>query len=351
MTLDAHGGNIYAYKDILLDFSVNLNPLGMPGSVVKAICDNARNFDKYPDTECRELKSAVSRHEGVPGEYLCFGNGAADLIIRICGALKPKKALVAAPTFSEYEAAVRQSGGATEYFYLREEEDFILPPDFADAVSAGTDMVFLCNPNNPTCRLADLSVVEKTADACAACGAVLVVDECFMDFTEGRSAIGLLERHKELIILKAFTKIYSMAGLRLGYLICADTDIVKKISAFGQSWSVSAPAQVAGIAAMGLEGHLERTRKFIKAEREWLSAELKERNLKVYPSDGNFILFKSVEGLWQKAMERGIMLRSCANFRGLGGEFYRIGIKTREANIKLLEVFDEILGILGKENC
>jgi threonine-phosphate decarboxylase len=204
-------------------------------------------------------------------------------------------------------------------------------------------MVFLCNPNNPTCRLTNLETIESIANVCRAKNVRLVIDECFIDFTEGYSAKVLLSEYKNIIILKAFTKIFSMAGLRLGYLICSDLDTVMRIKKRGQSWSVSSPAQIAGIAALKVKDYPEKTREFIKTEREWLIPKLEALPIKIYPSDGNFILFKSIEGLWEKMMDKGIMLRSCANFHGLDGRYYRIGIKKRKDNELLIKALSEVL--------
>jgi threonine-phosphate decarboxylase len=204
------------------------------------------------------------------------------------------------------------------------------------------DIVFLCNPNNPTGRLAEPGTVEAVAAACRRVGAILVVDECFIGFTSGSSCKNLLGEYDNLIILKAFTKMYSMAGLRLGYCICSNPEINRKIFSWGQSWSVSAPAQYAGRAACTMTEHPENTRRFLQTEREWMMGEL-EKLVKVFTADGNFILFKSIPELWDEAIKRGIMLRSCANFHGLDNRYYRIGLKQRRENQELIRVLSEIL--------
>ena len=342
MTNDAHGGNTFAYSGVKLDFSVNLNPLGMQKEVVDAIKDNAEKFDAYPDTNCRMLRAAVSELDNVSQDQLVFGNGAADIIVRICMALKPKHALVTAPAFSEYEKAVVESGGQVSRYALDEANGFQITEDYANAIDESVDMVFLCNPNNPTGRLAKEGTVEAVLEACKKVGAILVVDECFMEFTQGKSCKKLINDNDNLIILKAFTKMYSMAGLRLGYSICSNSDINQKVFSWGQSWSVSAPAQYAGTAACKMKEHPENTRKFVQTERAWLMGEL-EKVVKPYPSDGNFIMFKSTPELWDEAIKRGIMLRSCANFHGLDNSYYRVGLKQRRENEELIKVLSEIL--------
>ncbi len=339
-----HGGDIYAYDRDLLDFSVNLNPLGMPDRVLRAVREHAEEYDRYPDPHCRALRRALSVRESVPEKWLVFGNGAADLIVRLCMVLKPKRALLPAPTFSEYEKAVRLAGGEVRRFFLRQEAGYQVTADYADAVQLGDSVVFLCNPNNPTGALAEPGTVEALLSACGQVGAVLVVDECFLPFTDGRSCQSWLRAYPNLMVLRAFTKLYAMAGLRLGYLMCADEDLAGRIGAWGQSWSVSAPAQVAGLAAVSEEGWPERTRRFLRMERPWMTDALGALGFFVYPSHSNFLLFQARPDLWDRAMARGVMLRPCSNFPGLDGSYFRIGLKKRVQNEMLLQVLKEIGG-------
>ena len=339
-----HGGDIYAYDRDLLDFSVNLNPLGMPDRVLRAIREHAEEYDRYPDPHCRALRRALSVRESAPEKWLVFGNGAADLIVRLCMVLKPKRALLPAPPFSEYEKAVRLAGGEVRRFFLRQEAGYQVTADYADAVQPGDSVVFLCNPNNPTGALAEPGTVEALLSACGQVGAVLVVDECFLPFTDGRSCQSWLRAYPNLMVLRAFTKLYAMAGLRLGYLMCADEDLAGRIGAWGQSWSVSAPAQVAGLAAVSEEGWPERTRRFLRMERPWMTDALGALGFFVYPSHSNFLLFQARPDLWDRAMARGVMLRPCSNFPGLDGSYFRIGLKKRVQNEMLLQVLKEIGG-------
>ena len=339
-----HGGDIYAYDRDLLDFSVNLNPLGMPDRVLRAVREHAEEYDRYPDPHCRALRRALSVRESVPEKWLVFGNGAADLIVRLCMVLKPKRALLPAPTFSEYEKAVRLAGGEVRRFFLRQEAGYQVTADYADAVQLGDSVVFLCNPNNPTGALAEPGTVEALLSACGQVGAVLVVDECFLPFTDGRSCQSWLRAYPNLMVLRAFTKLYAMAGLRLGYLMCADEDLAGRIGAWGQSWSVSAPAQVAGLAAVSEEGWPERTRRFLRMERPWMTDALGALGFFDYPSHSNFLLFQARPDLWDRAMARGVMLRPCSNFPGLDGSYFRIGLKKRVQNEMLLQVLKEIGG-------
>ena len=218
-----HGGDWAGYRaqygQDALDFSANVSPLGLPDGVAKAITAALATADRYPDPLCRALRAKLAVHEKMPMEHILCGNGAADLIFRLVWAAKPRTALLPAPTFAEYAAALETAGCTIRRHFLRESEDFAVTEAFISAVDEDTDMVFLCQPNNPTGQLTPLALVEALLHRCEACGALLVVDECFLDFLpqgEVLSAKKLLAS-PNLIILKAFTKLYGMAGVRLGY--------------------------------------------------------------------------------------------------------------------------------------
>ena len=243
-----HGGDWAGYRAEFgrdpLDFSANVSPLGLPEGVARAITAALPTADRYPDPLCRELRAKLALHEGVPAEQILCGNGAADLIFRLVWAKKPSRALVTAPTFAEYATALESVGCTVERFFLREQEDFAVTDAFCAAIRPGVDMVFLCQPNNPTGQLTALPLVEQVLRRCAACGTLLVVDECFLDFLPDHAlhtAKGLLGEG-DLVILKAFTKLYGMAGVRLGYALSADTALLCLLytspdSARTSSWS------------------------------------------------------------------------------------------------------------------
>ena len=187
-----HGGDWAGYRAEFgrdpLDFSANVSPLGLPGGVAKAITASLATADRYPDPLCRALREKLAVAEGVPAEWLLCGNGAADLIFRLALAEKPRTALVTAPTFAEYATALGTVDCRVERHFLQEENDFAVTDAILDAVHPGIDLVFLCQPNNPTGQLARPALVEALLRRCEAVGAVLAVDECFLDFLpEGRA--------------------------------------------------------------------------------------------------------------------------------------------------------------------
>ena len=234
-----HGGDWAGYRaqygQDALDLSANVSPLGLPEGVAKAITAALATADRYPDPLCRALRAKLAVHEKVPMEHILCGNGAADLIFRLVWAAKPRTALLPAPTFAEYAAALETAGCTVRRHFLQEKEDFAVTEAFVSAVDEDTDMVFLCQPNNPTGQLTPLPLVEALLRRCEVCGALLVVDECFLDFlpeSEVLSAKKLLAS-PNLIILKAFTKLYGMAGVRLVYCLCSNSALLEKMQTAG----------------------------------------------------------------------------------------------------------------------
>lgn len=338
-----HGGDIYENSGILLDFSVNTNPLGMPEGAKRSIAAGIDAYERYPDTECRALRAALAEQCGVEASMILCGNGAADLIFRLCACSRPKRALTLAPTFSEYERAVELFGGKMREHRLYEGNGFMLTEEILNELTPDTDILFLCNPNNPSGRLAPPELLLRIADECAVKGILFLLDECFIDFTEGKSMIPLLSEYHNLLILNAFTKLYAMAGLRLGYLLCSDTALLSRMAMFGPAWSVSGVAQAAGLAALDIPGWAKRTQELVRMERAFLQGEFAALGLTVFPSDANFLLVKNQTPLYEVLKARHILVRSCKNFSGLDERYTRIGLKTHDKNKTLLRAIAEVL--------
>lgn len=329
-----HGGDIYSRR-VEHDFSANINPLGMPESVKKAIVQSIRSFEHYPDVNCTRLREAIAAHDGFDTEKIVCGNGAADLIYRAVQVLSPKRALVAVPTFSEYERALLSFGCEAVHYNTRKEDNFSLREDFIDSIE-GCQMVFVCNPNNPVGNLVKPELLRKIIEKCAMCGASLLIDECFMDFT-GESPLSSNDLTGNVMLLRAFTKIYAMAGLRLGYMLCSRSETAVKIKSCGQCWSVSVPAQVAGAAALNERDYVNFTVELIVEERSFLTQALKESGFEVFDSSANFILFRCGMPLGELLMSEGFAIRDCRNYPGLSEGYYRIAVRGHSENQLLVE--------------
>ncbi|MCQ5080033.1 threonine-phosphate decarboxylase CobD [Gemmiger formicilis] len=345
-----HGGDWAGYRAEFgrdaLDFSANVSPLGLPAGVAAAITNALPTADRYPDPLCRELRAALAGAEGVPADWILCGNGAADLIFRLALAVRPRRALLPAPTFAEYEAALQTVGCAVQRVFLREENEFAVTEEFIDAVTPETDIVFLCQPNNPTGQVTPPALVERLVRRCAECGAVLVVDECFLDFLPDRdawTAKQLLRDAPQLIILKAFTKLYAMAGVRLGYALCGDATLLEKMRGAGQPWAVSSLAQAAGLAALQETAYAGAVRALIAEQRPRMAAGLRALGLRVMDGQANYLLFRATPDFGEKLRRRGAVVRSCANYPGLDAAWYRTAVRTAEENTRLLQIMGEIL--------
>ena len=345
-----HGGDwagfAAEYGAMPLDFSANVSPLGVPDGVRRAIEQAAAQADRYPDPLCRALCAAIGQKEAVPAEHILCGNGAADLIFRAVLARKPRKALVTAPSFAEYAAALETVDCEIIRYTLKEDQDVRLEADFLQAITPDVDMVFLCQPNNPTGLTSLRELLLRVAARCRDCGPLLVLDECFTDFLdapEAHSLKGELEHFPNLLILKAFTKLYAMAGVRLGYALCADFSLLEALAKAGQPWAVSSLAQAAGIAALEETDYVQRLRGLIGAERPWLLEELKALGMRVIPGEANYLLFACARPLTLPLRQRGILIRSCANYPGLDDRWYRVAVRSHEENRRLVAALREVL--------
>ena len=336
-TENQHGGDVYG-GGITLDFSANTNPLGTPPGVLEAVRCGLPQLHRYPDPYCRRLVQAITAHEQVPASYILCGNGAADLIYAYCAALRPRTAVEPAPTFAEYGLGLAQVGCRVTPYFLHQAENFDVDEGFLPFLEEKKpEVVFLCNPNNPTGRLLPLPLLEWILQGCAAWGARVFLDECFIDLTEdGVSAKALLAAHPELLILKAFTKSYGMAGIRLGYCLCADSALLHRMASASQPWNVSSLAQSAGVAALTEQDFLQRTRSLVHTERRWLTDNLTALGFWVCPSQANYLLFRGPRGLREGLLRQGIAIRGCENYSGLDDGWYRIAVRPHEENEVLI---------------
>ncbi len=346
-----HGGDIEGYVREYgkepVDFSANCNPLGLPESAKTAAAASLSIADRYPDPLSRRLTEALGKNLSVPPESIFLSAGAAEVIFRLTAALKPKKALLLAPAFAEYELALSASGCELKFHTLSSDNGFLLTEKYLEELSDDIDILFLCNPNNPTDCLIDPSLLLKILSACRKYKIYMVLDECFngfLDEPDSNSLIKQLPDNPKLVILGAFTKIYGMAGLRLGYCLSYDRNLIKALREAGQPWSVSSVAEAAGIAAMSDTEYLERSLKLIREQRVRLAEGLRSCGMEVFEPAANFIFFRSpIPELGELCRENGFLLRDCSNYRGLSKGYYRIAVRTHDENERLLDAISDIV--------
>lgn len=363
---EAHGGNVYRLAEELglevseiIDFSASINPLGVPKSVVSAIKDNIPFLVNYPDPDAKELSMAIARHLEISSDYVLCGNGSTEIFYLLTRALTPESIMLTTPTFSEYQKAFEVYLGSSFdksrvlYFPLIEANNFLIDPgEFIRAMAGGKDiatvrnsplintpdMVFLCNPNNPTASMLSKTEVLKVAEAAQQLRCYLVVDEAFIDFCPEHSVAKEVVRNPYLIVVRSLTKFYALAGLRLGYAI-VNPKLMPKIRQFKEPWTVNTLAQVAGIAALNDRGYAQQTLKLIETEKVVLEDGFKALKIKYYPSAVNFYLIKldNAQEVLQSLRQKGILLRDCSNFTGLGKGYLRVAVKSNKDNMRLLK--------------
>ena len=339
-----HGGDIYG-GGVTLDFSANTNPYGTPEGVLNAVKAALPEMHRYPDPYCRCLVDAIADFEGVDKKYILCGSGAAELIYAYCAAVRPKTALELAPTFSEYSLGLMRVGTAVKHYYLTPDNDFRLDEHFLYHLEDTTpEAVFLCNPNNPTGALIDPELLKKILNFCKEAGIRLFIDECFLDLSDdGVSMKACLREYPNLFLLKAFTKSYGMAGIRLGYCLCADAELLTAMAREVQPWNVSSLAQAAGVAALKEVDFLNQTKELIQRERPWLQTKLEDFGFRVCPSSVNYLLFQGPDDLHSRLKEKGIAIRNCDNYPGLTSGWYRIAVRRHEENEALIAAIGSIV--------
>ena len=344
-----HGGDWAGfeteYGKAPLDFSASISPLGLPEGVHAAALRALEKADRYPDPLCRKLRAALAEYHGVPASNIVCGCGASDLIYRLCHTLKPKSAAVFVPVFAEYARALRETACSVTEIPLS--ADFRLTEEQLAQIPQDCELLFLCNPNNPTGLLTGRELLLPLLDLCSERGMILAADECFLDFCEDAadySLVSVLAEYPELIVIRAFTKTYAMAGLRLGYVLCGSAGLAEKLQACGQPWAVSAVAEAAGMAALCEENYVNQLRALIRAERRRMRTALEALGMRVVPGEANFLLYRCADHrLAEKLRERGALIRDCANFAGLEKGWYRTAVRTEAENTVLLETIREVL--------
>lgn len=353
MQQNIHGGDIYS-RQIRLDFSVNGNPLGMPDAAVQAIQEAVQHVGEYPDITANALTEAVSRMlsgecgREIPKEYLLSGNGASELFLAVVHALRPEQIVIPVPSFYGYEYAAEAAGSHIKYVYLSEETGFCPGKELLQALTPDTDLLLLANPNNPTGQLMSGEYLQELLEHCRQQGITVVLDECFIEFCatdreHSKSLLSEIDRYENLLLVRAFTKSFAMPGVRLGYLVCGNAELREKISRQLPEWNLSVFAQRAGIAcAEQSEKYLHDTVEYVKNEREYLREGLEALGIRVVSGEADFLLLHTTQPIYDRLLAKGILIRNCENFRGLGEGYYRIAVKKHEENEVLLQELAQI---------
>ncbi len=340
-----HGGDIFR-NDVKLDFSVNVNPFGIPESVRKSLEKAVEQCMTYPDIRAEKLLCSVSSMLQIPKENLVFGNGASELFMALLHAVRPSKVVIPVPSFYGYEHAAKAVTKDIVYYEMKESNGFLPDEGLFSFLTEDTGLLFLANPNNPTGVLMEKAYLLRLFAHCRARDIYVVLDECFIEFCEhDASMLSEMLRFENVILIRAFTKIFAIPGVRLGYLVCSEPLLREHIVRQLPEWNLSVFAQEAGIACCEEADYRTRTAGLVRTEREYLIQELKKNHdicSRIYPGTANFILLYSNYPLYERLLKKGILIRNCENFRGLTSGYYRIAVRTREENEALLGAVGEI---------
>ncbi len=351
-----HGGDVYhlarslgvQVKD-LLDFSANINPLGFPPGLKPALLGALEGICHYPDRRCWELRRDLAVYHGLSPEQILVGNGSTELIFLLARALAPAKGLIVAPAFSEYEAALQVAGVPVEFHLTGEADNFTLGHGALDP--RGADLVFLANPASPSGALLSPEHLIEIISALDAAGVYVVLDEAFVDFVEEASLKAELFRFPRLVILRSFTKFFGIPGVRLGYAL-AGQELIGRLTAAQEPWSVGTLAQAIGRACLADKDFMAQTRVLVHEEREYLLNRLAAlEGLTPFPGAVNYLLVKITRPGWSAAplrqamLRHGVIIRDAGNFRGLDERFFRVAVRRRHENDRLLAALADCLGI------
>ena len=343
-------------KEEIVSFSANVNPLGISPKLKTTLAEHIDAVMSYPDREYTSLRKQIADYVRTDIENVIVGNGSTELISLFIQIKHPKKALIIGPTYSEYEREISLGGGQTRYYRLEEEKNFMLDiPKLEEELTIDVDLLVICNPNNPTSTSITRSDMRKILDICKQKGIFVMVDETYVEFAEDILKITsapLTGYYNNIIILRGISKFFAAPGLRLGYAICGNVDLLKEMNQRKNPWTINSLAAIAGEIMFTDESYIQDTRTLIANERERICKLLDTcKNVQYFAPTANFILVKILRedvtsmDLFEAAIRKGLMIRDCSTFPFLNNKFFRFCFMTPERNDELINV---LLGVLNK---
>ena len=341
-------------KEDIISFSANVNPLGVSFRLRETLTNHIDAITSYPDREYTSLRQCIAQYVGTEKENIVVGNGSTELISLFIQITHPSKALIVGPTYSEYEREVAMGGGRSHYFSLTEENEFVLDTAaLTNELGQNVDLLILCNPNNPTSSVIDRQQMREILDYCKRKSITVLVDETYVEFAEEPeevTAIPLTEFYNNIIILRGISKFFAAPGLRLGYAVCGNHDLLKEINQKKNPWTINSLAAIAGEIMFTDEEYMRETRKLINSERRRICERLgKNENFKVFPPHANFVLVKILndkitsEDVFDRAIRKNLMIRDCSTFPFLSNKYFRFCFMMPEDNDKLLAVIESLV--------
>lgn len=339
-----HGGDIYS-DSIEYDFSVNLNPVDCQKIVREILDDSADKLSHYPDMEQRAFRNAISIVEGVKPDEIWGGNGASEILMALVTMIHPQKVMLMNPCFNGYRHALERLDECEVVEYnLCDETDFVPSNHFIRALEyeagKGLDLLIMTNPNNPTGRLVSEEIAMAIFEVCRRYGIRFIVDECFIRMSSvGYSMTKYIKEYEGLFVVNAYTKLFSIPGIRLGYVV-SDSKNIQAVKKYLPEWNLSVIAQSAGVICsryLADETWLMEVQKEIEKERAFLNQELAKLKVKVYQSDTGYLLMKTNDKIYDYLLYHKILIRDCSDYKGLGEGYYRIAVKSHKENEILIQ--------------
>ncbi|MBJ7221584.1 MULTISPECIES: threonine-phosphate decarboxylase CobD [unclassified Brenneria] len=355
--MSEHGGNVLEMAakigvnaDDIIDFSANINPLGMPASLKTAIVSQLGRAERYPDVEYRELHAALARAHGCSADNLIAGNGATELIYAVAQYLQPRRALLLTPGFAEYRRALLRVGCQIDDYRMSAEDGFQPDARLLTALdNTRYDCLFIATPNNPTGLMPDSVLLQAIVERCRQRHTALIVDEAFIDFLpDAPGLIPQLSAFPQLYILRSLTKFFAIPGLRLGYLVSADRAAIRAMKQSREPWTINAFAALAGEIMLDDRAYIDATHRWLYQARRWFYQALAAMpELQVWQPTANYIFLRCLRpqtDLQQALLEQRILIRACANYPGLTANHYRVAIKSEADNQRLVAALHQVFG-------
>lgn len=334
-------------KTDIVSFSANVNPIGISPKLRQTLAEHIDAITTYPDRNYTALRQCLSKYTGAETEHILVGNGSTELISLFIQTEHPKKALIMGPTYSEYEREIYLGGGTTHYYPLKEKDDFKLDTEeFIFNLNETIDLLVICNPNNPTSSYICRKDMRLILDTCKRYDIFVMVDETYVEFTEPEeeiTAIPLTDYYNNIIILRGISKFFAAPGLRLGYGVTGNQDLIKSINTRKNPWTINSLAVIAGELMFTDTNYIQQTRTFISKERKRMFDALKDcPYYKPFPPSANFILVKILKedttssDIFEYAIQKGLMIRDCSTFPFLDNKFIRFCLMDEDSNDRLL---------------
>lgn len=335
-------------KEDIISFSANVNPLGISPKMKQTLAEHLDAITTYPDREYTSLRNCIAEYVHSEAENIIVGNGSTELISLFIQIEHPKKAMIIGPTYSEYEREIFLGGGTTHYYPLREKDDFKLDlNDLTDHLNESIDLLVICNPNNPTSSAITRGEMRRILDICKQYDIFVMADETYVEFadrTQDITSVPLTNYYNNIIILRGTSKFFAAPGLRLGYAVTGNHDLIKSINTRKNPWTINSLAVIAGELMFQDKDYIAKTRELIVGERERIYRRIrKSRDFKVYPPNANFMLAKILRDdltsfdLFERAIRQGMMIRDCSTFPFLDQKFIRFCFMNPRDNDRLMD--------------